>query len=79
MSQAYVEPEESLEQVALAVREHVIRMATRGGCFIGASLSCTVQKQHQWQRPVAKVVGRDPQTVRQPLAKEAMHNNMNNS
>jgi len=28
------------EQLALRVREHVIRMATDGGCFIGASLSC---------------------------------------
>jgi transketolase len=26
--------------LALRVREHVVRMATRGGCFIGASLSC---------------------------------------
>jgi len=32
--------ERDLEQTALAVREHVIRMATDGGCFIGASLSC---------------------------------------
>src|SRR5689334_1402608 len=30
-----------LERMALRVREHVVRMATRGGCFIGASLSCT--------------------------------------
>jgi len=29
-----------LEQQALAVREHIIRMSTDGGCFIGASLSC---------------------------------------
>jgi hypothetical protein len=29
-----------LEQSALRVREHIIRMATGGGCFIGASLSC---------------------------------------
>lgn len=29
-----------LEAVALRVREHIIRMATNGGCFIGASLSC---------------------------------------
>lgn len=29
-----------LEQTALRVREHIIRMATNGGCFIGASLSC---------------------------------------
>ncbi|NWF49938.1 MAG: transketolase [Ignavibacteriaceae bacterium] len=30
----------SLENISLAVREHIIRMATNGGCFIGASLSC---------------------------------------
>jgi len=29
-----------LEQIALRVREHIIRMSTNGGCFIGASLSC---------------------------------------
>jgi transketolase len=29
-----------LEKTALKVREHIIRMATDGGCFIGASLSC---------------------------------------
>ena len=32
---------EALEAQALRVREHVIRMATKGGCFLGASLSCT--------------------------------------
>jgi transketolase len=31
---------EERERIALRVREHVIRMATGGGCFIGASLSC---------------------------------------
>jgi transketolase len=30
-----------LEQLALRVRSHCIRMATDGGCFLGASLSCT--------------------------------------
>lgn len=30
-----------LEETAFKVREHIIRMATDGGCFIGASLSCT--------------------------------------
>jgi len=30
----------ALEQTALRVREHIIRMSTNGGCFIGASLSC---------------------------------------
>lgn len=29
-----------LESTALRVREHIIRLATNGGCFIGASLSC---------------------------------------
>src|SRR5262245_5898758 len=29
-----------LEMLALRVREHIIRMSTGGGCFIGASLSC---------------------------------------
>jgi transketolase len=29
-----------LEEISFKVREHVIRMATDGGCFIGASLSC---------------------------------------
>ncbi|HKQ70926.1 MAG TPA: 1-deoxy-D-xylulose-5-phosphate synthase N-terminal domain-containing protein [Polyangiaceae bacterium] len=32
--------EKSLASTALAVREHVLCMATGGGCFIGASLSC---------------------------------------
>ena len=32
---------QTLENRALRVREHIIRMATDGGCFIGASLSCT--------------------------------------
>lgn len=30
----------SLESTALKVREHIIRMSSGGGCFIGASLSC---------------------------------------
>jgi transketolase len=29
-----------LDALALRVREHVVRMATKGGCFLGASLSC---------------------------------------
>ncbi|MCA9971450.1 MAG: hypothetical protein KC425_14590 [Anaerolineales bacterium] len=31
---------QELEALAFRVREHVIRMATDGGCFLGASLSC---------------------------------------
>ena len=30
----------NLEEMALKVREHIIRLSTDGGCFIGASLSC---------------------------------------
>jgi transketolase len=30
-----------LEETAVKVREHIIRMSANGGCFIGASLSCT--------------------------------------
>jgi len=32
---------QSLSELSLRVREHIVKMATRGGCFIGASLSCT--------------------------------------
>jgi len=31
---------ESLKAMATNVREHIIRLSTNGGCFIGASLSC---------------------------------------
>lgn len=31
---------ESLQNISLNVRKHIINMATDGGCFIGASLSC---------------------------------------
>lgn len=32
---------DQLEARALRVREHIIKLATDGGCFLGASLSCT--------------------------------------
>jgi transketolase len=31
---------EQLKETALRVREHIIRLSTDGGCFLGASLSC---------------------------------------
>ncbi len=31
---------QELQDTALRVREHIVRMSTDGGCFIGASLSC---------------------------------------
>jgi transketolase len=39
-----------LSALALSVRDHVIRMATRGGCFIGASLSCADILVHLYKR-----------------------------
>lgn len=36
--------------LALRVREHVVRMATDGGCFIGASLSCVDLLVHLYTR-----------------------------
>lgn len=38
------------QALALRVREHVVRMATGGGCFIGASLSCTDVLVHLYTR-----------------------------
>src|SRR4051812_6397271 len=32
--------ERELTERSMRVREHIIRMSTGGGCFIGASLSC---------------------------------------
>ena len=51
-----------LEQLALRVREHIIRMATDGGCFIGASLSCADLIVYLY-RHVLKV---SPESIRDP-------------
>ncbi|HWL84561.1 MAG TPA: thiamine pyrophosphate-dependent enzyme [Polyangiaceae bacterium] len=40
----------ALEALALRVREHIVRMSTRGGCFIGASLSCADLIAHLYAR-----------------------------
>jgi transketolase len=45
--------------LALRVREHVVRMATGGGCFLGASLSCTDIVVHLYAR-VLRVDPRRP-------------------
>jgi transketolase len=39
MNEFTVSPFKHLEDIALKVRSHIIKMATNGGCFIGASLS----------------------------------------
>lgn len=51
-----------LENLALKVREHIIRMSTDGGCFIGASLSCTDLLVYLYSN-VLKV---SPETVSDP-------------
>lgn len=57
-------PEETrqLGDIALRVREHIIRMATDGGCFIGASLSCADLLVHLYSR----VLRITPATVKDP-------------
>lgn len=42
--------DQDLAQRALKVREHCIRMATDGGCFLGASLSCVDLIVHLYAR-----------------------------
>lgn len=41
---------QSQQALALKVREHVIRMTRGGGCFLGASLSCTDVLVHLYTR-----------------------------
>lgn len=51
-----------LEHISLKVREHIIRMATDGGCFIGASLSCADLIVYLYKH----VLNISPQTVDDP-------------
>ena len=51
-----------LEALALRVREHVVRMTAGGGCFIGASLSCTDLLVHLYSR----VLSVGPATLADP-------------
>lgn len=44
------DPHADLRALALRVREHIVRMATGGGCFIGASLSCADLVVHLYAR-----------------------------
>jgi len=53
---------QALDELAFRVREHIIRMATDGGCFIGASLSCTDLIVHLYTR----VLRISPDTVKDP-------------
>jgi len=49
-----------LELLALRVREHIIRMSTDGGCFIGASLSCADLLVYLY----SKVLNISPSTIK---------------
>jgi len=49
-------------ELALRVREHVIRMTRGGGCFLGASLSCTDLLVHLYTR----VLRVSPETAQDP-------------
>jgi transketolase len=51
-----------LALLALRVREHIIRMSTEGGCFIGASLSCADILVSLY----AEVMRISPETLRDP-------------
>jgi transketolase len=53
---------ERLPALALRVREHIVRMATAGGCFIGASLSCADLLVHLYTR----VLRLSPETLADP-------------
>jgi transketolase len=53
---------EALAALALRVREHAVRMATGGGCFLGASLSCADLLVHLYSR----VLRVSPSTLEDP-------------
>jgi transketolase len=50
-----------LETTALRVREHIVRMAGGGGCFIGASLSCADLLVHLYARVLRTSPAREPE------------------
>ena len=53
---------EELQSLALRVREHIIRMSTDGGCFIGASLSCADLLVYLY----SEVLNMSPERVKDP-------------
>jgi transketolase len=53
---------DDLKAMALRVRRHVIGMATNGGCFLGASLSCADLLVHLYSR----VLSISPSTLTDP-------------
>jgi transketolase len=57
---AKLDPHLDLKKRALRVREHIVRMSTDGGCFIGASLSCADLLVHLY----SKVLNVSPKAVK---------------
>jgi transketolase len=55
-------PLDQLPALALRVREHIVRLATGGGCFIGASLSCADLLVHLYTR----ILRLSPSTLADP-------------
>jgi transketolase len=53
---------DQLPALALRVREHIVRLATGGGCFIGASLSCADLLVHLYTR----ILRLTPETLGDP-------------
>lgn len=56
------DPYADLRALSLRVREHILRMATDGGCFIGASLSCADLVTYLYSR----VLRTSPERVSDP-------------
>ncbi len=56
------DPYADLTALSLRVREHIIKMATDGGCFIGASLSCADIVTYLYSR----VLSIDPSRLQDP-------------
>ncbi len=61
-STSVTHPLSSLPELAVRVRERILRMATGGGCFVGASLSCADLLVHLYTR----VLQVTPETLADP-------------
>jgi transketolase len=62
MSDTHRLARQELPGAALRVRERILRLATAGGCFVGASLSCADLLLHLY----ARVLRLTPETLRSP-------------
>ncbi|UAY51525.1 transketolase [Ferruginibacter albus] len=53
---------QSLQELSLKVREHIIAMSATGGCFIGASLSCVELMTYLY----SEFLDLEPETLKDP-------------